>query len=187
MSDFAKNHTARLRLKYVAVGKPHVMTWRYNEPEGGPTTEVWAKIDEFFAALEPTLFTGFAFTGAEFANQNSDVFFPISVAALSPTPGGGAATKGDAPAFVSFTGKTLLGNPAVIYLYGVNANGDSANATTWDYRLYDTENTAVLNALTALTNPPTTLIGIDREQIIWNRYMNLGYNARAQRRARVVT
>lgn len=182
--DFAKNHTARLRIKYIAVGKPHVMTWRHNSISGEPTTELWAQIDEFLTALEPQMFTGFTITGAEWAGRNSDVFLPVSAAALSPTPGGGAATLGDAPAFISFTGKSTQGNPAVIFLYGINIQGDTGDGANWDYRVTAVENANVANALAALQSVDNQVVAIDRTQVFWNQYCNTAYNARAQRRAR---
>lgn len=183
MPDFAPNYTPRFKLRYRGGLRNHAQVWRTPNTSGELAAGLMLDVNDFLSALAGVLFTDFAILGGEYAAQNSDVFLPVDVSPIAVTPSGGTPNTGDSPQFISFQGKTLFGNRASIYQFGISSAGDSASGVSQDYRLSRMDASYVSNALTVLEGS-SNIYGIDRQTIYWHQYANLGYHAHYQRKAR---
>jgi hypothetical protein len=185
MADYAPNYTARYRIRYVSLGKPHLATFRHTGPTRAPGAAFLTGLSDFLSATAPIRYSDWTITSAQSAAENSDIFLPES---LPPAVDAGAATPGGSqfrPVFVSFQGQSDFGNRCSVYLFGIALDpAQPSPGVTGDYRINNAEDattTAIVAALAAIPD----MVAIDRAAPNWNAYMNIAYNAYYQRRARV--
>lgn len=184
MADYATNYTHRYRLRYRCGTLVHRTDIRYGGDPGGPDLGFIADVGALFDALTPYLCNDISLIDASFADENSDTFLPTSPPVLTATPNPlNGATKGKAPRFISFGGKSALGTMARQYIYGLHSF-ENETAEGDDYRLYQAESAAAAAIITAYI-AVTDKVAIDRQSVgfIYN-YCNLGVNPRVLRSVR---
>jgi len=163
----------------------HTIAFRTPAPTIADTWFVTALADvnAFFTALAPLLFNDFAFTDCSF--QAAGTLFSVPAPPPAPiTPGGGSPTKGDAPRFISFVGRSSGGRKVALTVYGVTADpGNSDQAISQDYRLLYGEQAQVAAAITVLVYSSFSAVD-GPEPVTWKQYANLGYNSHFQRKLR---
>lgn len=185
MSDYAPNHTARLKLRYRVAATFHTMTLRSrgNGPVDEDSSALMGDLNNWLNVIEESLFNDFTIISARWAAKDSDIFLPIPMISWTFVPSGGAPTPGDKPQFGSFQGVTRLGNRASILLFGVVWQGDSVVTGQSDYRLTGEELPAIETVVNQM-NLSESMVGIDLADVIWYPYFNLGYHGHWQRKAR---
>jgi hypothetical protein len=183
MPPISPANTARYFIYYKANGKGHKTQFRYNDggtpaqPELGFRNNVTVFLNTV-AALMPSNLT---YVKATFAATNSNIELPADLPLL--LAGGAAAPMiSNLPASLSITGKSPFGRAWNFKMLGVGISPANNTGVTEDYRLYPAENptaAAILSALAGLDQ-----LAIDGLIPIVNPYVNLGYNAYWQKKAR---
>lgn len=184
MADFAPNFTARYRYRYQTVGKNHSQTWRVAADVTDPTA-IAAKVGLFLDDLADSLWDDFTILGAEFALADSDVFLP---AVLPSFGGGNVASSGQEPSDAayagSFVGRTIAGQKARMFQFGLNFV-ESVRATIGnDWKILSSEASTVSAAIVRLNETSPAIVGNDNEIVVWYEYINVKYNDRWVRRLR---
>lgn len=184
MPDYAPNYTARYRLRYQTVGKSHSMTWRQPASET-EDTDIAAKVGLFLNDLADSLWDDFTIIGADWALADSDVFLPGSLPSFD---GGNVASSGQSPsdaAFaISFVGRTISGNKARMFLYGLNFPTMVRTSSGNDFKIVSAEASTVSDAIVRLNETSPPIVGNDNTTAIWYEYVNIKYNDRWVRRLR---
>lgn len=188
MTNFASNYTPRLKVKYSLAGREHTVSLRPNVAIA-PVDTV-DSIHSILSEFQPYMTNDFAFISAEYAAQGQDFFLPITTSLFTTSPIQGVNTdavlkRQAGEAFISLTGKTVLGNPWRFFIYGVTVAGGSSVADD-NYRVLPAENAAVPGILALVNDLADSIIftGIDRQRVIVNQYLNVGVSAYYQRKAR---
>jgi hypothetical protein len=183
VTDYAPNYTSRLFVEYRAAGRTHKTSFRYGDVAGPPPGSFISSLNDMLVPIANLLVEDFAILSASYIPLASTVALPTT-APTAPAGAGVAFTPGDAPRFISFTYKGLDGTAGRFTFFGATKDpGDSSDAAAQDYRILRAENAVVATALDklALVDGMTTISGAS---FIINQYVNLGYNAYWQRRAR---
>jgi hypothetical protein len=183
MADYAPNYTSRLFVQYRAAGRTHKVSFRYGTTDGPPSGDFISDLNDMLVPIANLLVNDFAILNASYIPIGGTVALPTTAPTLSSV-GGTGATAGDAPRFISFTYKGLDGTAGRFTFFGAAADpGDNGVAKAQDYRILRDEDAIVATALDklALVNEMTTISG---SGFIINQYVNLGYNAYWQRKAR---
>lgn len=183
MAPLPNNNTPTYYVDYTANGRAHTAQFRYNEPVDGPPPNApfIARVATLFADLAPALPTDFAITGARYRAKGGDV----SLAASAPaplTPPSGTPSPGEAPAFLSFVGRSALGRRCRLYILGVTVSAASEGGIFGNYRISRGESTTFDAALTNIQG--AGFVAVDGSPVVWYDYINIGYNAHWQKRAR---
>lgn len=181
MAPLPANNTSRLFIDYSANGREHTLMLRYPDDTSPPDSTVLEGIDDFLIACNPLMPTNWVFQGWRYSLEGSLVTLPLGGA---PTTFAGTATAvtAEAPAYITFVGRSVLGRRARIFLLGAGFTPAQEQGTLSDYRLYRSENAAVDAAYIALE--ASLVQAIDDANIDWYNYANLGYNAYWQRAVR---
>jgi len=182
MADYATINTGRYRVRYSAIAKTHVTTFRIGRTSI-PQATVVAQVETFLNALAPVRTLDWTVLGADSAGADSELFFP---AAPAPAPVAGTQGIGSlarSPVFISFQGRSTAGSRASLYIYGVGLDPVSGEASQLDYRIMTNESVWCTDAVNALNNS-TVFTAIDGLPVIWKPYVNVGVNAYYQRKKR---
>jgi hypothetical protein len=179
--DYAPEWTGRLRVKYKTNTKIHTSGFRY-EGEGAPSMDFVSGVQAFLTTLTPLLSSDTTHVATEYAEAGSNIFFPFVPLSVAGTVGGTGV--GDTPRFISFAGKSLAGKKVRVVMYGYSLEVVGKTLIA-DYRIYDSENTHINNALTALSGISDMVAPDGTGSIYWHQYANFGVNAYWQRRLRV--
>lgn len=180
MTDFAPNFTPRVEMQYTTLGRPHAMRWRI--ARGATVTDAEgaaSKMIAFLNAFRAALFTDFSITGWNWCAEDASAFLPIT-----PTSGsflGGtsglpleAVRRTVSAKQITFTGRSLIGGPATVYLYGTSFTPEAGSGN--EFRILSTESTDLAAAITALSELSPALVASDNQVVIWKAYANLKYN-----------
>lgn len=190
MPDFAPNFTARIRVRYSALGRSHSQTWR-TPAAGALDAGIGAAIVDignYYADIQAGLSSDFAILSTSFARENEDIFLP-SVLGVTVTPGGPTVSAPQARRMstqsLSFVGRTSAGLRAVIYQYGWLQDQlvDAVDAPD-NFRLDPGEDATIDTAIADLNGVLVTLCGNDGNGITWYPYANLKFNDYWLRKAR---
>lgn len=179
MADFAANYTPRYRVNYRVGGDEHSFIWR--APRGttrGDVAPYQAKAKQFLDALEDLRYTSWEVLGAEWAEQDTDIFLPTA----APAPVAGAASQiGSSTAkFITqyrFESRSVAqtGARGSFAIFGLSLDiDDSVNS---DFRIFGIENGTIsiaLGVLTELGGP--TLVCVDNGFALWRPYVNVKVN-----------
>lgn len=177
MPDFAPNYTARLRVAYTAVGKNHHMTWRMPaDTIAGDLSDYADKVIAFLAAIGPKLYNDTIITGWSWQAADSDIFLPYG----GPAWSAGAVSVSGRPSSqeamaLSFVGRSVLGQRAAFFLYGVGVN-PVTDVDSFDFRIHASEDANVSTALAVLNDAVPQLVANDNASVIWYEYANMKYN-----------
>lgn len=184
MADFAPNFTPRYKVRYSSLGATHTMQFRISR---GSTnfTGIATKVGAFLAAIQSTLFDDWTVLGALGAFEDSDIFLPVEEPA---NPTGAIAVPTvlgvHRPLSISFPGRSILGQRAILYLYGAAYFPVATVATHADYRLTSAENAPIAAAITALNELSPAIVGNDDATVVWYQYANQKINDHWLRKAR---
>lgn len=185
MADYAPHYTPRYRMRYRVLGQVHTATIRF--PRGSTTvsSEGAAFFTDLLDVFGLRLMSDFSILGADVALTDSNVFLP---AANLPVLNDTSAAAGDEsykPVYVSFVGRSIAGHRAVMFLYGLAFSPNSAENTANDYRIQSTEDNAVLQAVSVFNGVTgIDLVANDNNDVVWYPYVNVGFNAYYQKKAR---
>ena len=175
MTALSPDNTARLYVDYTATGKEHTVIFR---PQTGVTIEQLRDWVHDWLTDNAALFaTTTVFHDARHSLQNSNVTNPISwtaVVGTSDVP----ADVDRAPRFGSFVGRSAQGHRVKFGIYGIAFVDDAS------YRWNAAESAGVTNAVADLNDLQAKLGTITGSKAVWKQYMNTGYNAYWQRKAR---
>lgn len=186
MANYAPNFTARLRVRYTTGVRAHSMLFRAASSTVLQSLDFVEGVQDFFAALASTMYSGWQVTGAEVADVNSDIFLPST--RVPATPGGKTAIAQPlraTPNALGFVGRTTGGHRVSLWVYGTNFEPTSTGAG--NYRLTTAEEPVVSGGIGALMG----LFSLgwrgpdDLPVAAVYPYANLSVNAYLQRRARV--
>lgn len=182
MTDYAPNNTGRYRIRYTAAGSTHNITFRY-EGDTGVSAGFVSGVESFLGVLSGYMPADLGVIGAFQAVRGSDIFLPLVNAPVwNPLAGGVFADVSDSAAFATFSGLSVLGTKARLQVMGMKYSADDS-ALFGDYRIQLTDSGGLDALLPALRAIPG-LVAIDGEPILWYSYLNLGYHAHFQRKAR---
>lgn len=168
MADYAPNVTPRYRLHYTCGGRAHTTMCRgpRSTTAAVMTTIGQALFNGLFDALKAALFDDLAFTAAEYALTDSDLFFPTTLpAAVAGTVAIATASKQDSITHLTFSGRGTLGSKVSYKVYGIALNPDVVpdNAYT-DFLILSTEDGNVANAVAVLNAGGNNIVAVDNSK-----------------------
>lgn len=185
MTDFAPTATPRYKTKYNVLGQNHSATIRFPRDAASWQADAAGLMTDLFTALAPKLFNSFAVIGADYAEQDSDVFLPSASIPVATSPAGGGGDSSYAPQYCSFVGRSATGGRAVIFIYGWAISPHGADNTANDWRVLATEDSDVADAVAILNGGSSVFLAANDGGIVtWYPYVNVGQNAGKQRKAR---
>lgn len=178
MADFAPNFTARYRVRYSVLGHTHTMQWRIARGAGvAGLNAMILKVAAFLNAMTVSRYTDWTVLGATYAAEDSDIFLPAG----APTVSAGTATIPTDPLSESilstgFVGRSVLGQKARVFVYGVATGPEIAAASVDNFRLTAAESTEINNAVVVLNNGSPNVVASDDANVSWYSYANTKYN-----------
>lgn len=180
MAPLPYNNTGIAFVDYTANARAHTVQFRYGG-EGGPPGGLSGAIANILAAAMPFMPTDFAVLGARYQSAGTNFSVPWAVS-FGTLTGTGVAKPGEAPAFVSFVGRSALGRRARVYFLGASISAADEGGSAADYRQTTAESANVTNVRNAII--AAGLVAIDSQGVTWYPYANIGYHAYWQRRMR---
>lgn len=180
MAPLPENNTGVVFFDYIANGREHTTQFRYDGP-GAPPTGFAASLFDFFDAAGYFMPEDWIAVAWRYRAEGTNITLPL-LDALPTLEGANTPSNSEAPAFVSFIGRSTLGSRARVYLIGAGLTPASETGAASDYRLTAAEATQVLTAIQQLAL--VDVRAIDSAPIAWKSYVNLGYHAYWQRRVR---
>jgi hypothetical protein len=175
MAPLNPNSTDRAWLKYTSMGTEHELMFR--QPDATPQADIIANAVGIANALKSFMWTGDSFIGLRHADGGSNLSFPLAWTAIAGTNDTTPVTDDEAK-FVAVAGRSLGGRrsrmtfftpyPSDALGYRTPAPGSFAPGALW---------TAVQGM-----EPPN--VAVDEQEVIWNSYINIGYNSYWQRQLR---
>lgn len=134
-------------------------------------------INALLVAVRPLIYSSVSFYRLRRASDESVFSFPVPWLAVSGAAAGTLQAQ-DYPVFMSFVGRSSGGRRVRKTFYGVTFRPDD------NYRIQRAENVNIDNAIGVLLDTPPSEVAIDSSPVIWNEYVNTGFNAYYQRQAR---
>lgn len=184
MTAYAPDFTARLKVAYRANGKNHKVQFRAADAATAGGIAFTGLVTDFFITLTSFMPTDWVVLGASVAEVGSSVFLPLAIPPVAPTATGTLGGLADSPQFLTAVGLTSAGSSARLYLIGAAVSADSSGNYS-DYRVTPSEVVSVGAIISALNDLVTGgMVGNDGNPITWYSYLNVGYNAYWQRKAR---
>lgn len=141
-------------------------------------------IADFLNAYTANRYTDFAILSCKWAPGGQTYMLPIAAPSGIATGTAAITTGSNQPAYLRHEGLTTGGNPWSVTLYGSDfrAVTESGNSLA-DYVLTSVESAVIANAVIALLGIPG-LCGADSGSVLPYDYVNVGYNAHWEKRAR---
>lgn len=169
------NNTDRAWLKYTSMGKEHEICFRF--PSTTAQATIVSTLATFAGSAKALLPTTDSFTGLRHADSGSNLSFPLAWTPVTGTSAN-AVELDDVAHFISMTGRSLGGYRCRVTLF-VPSIGD----------IYNFRTTAGANGQAAIFDSAVkaitpALVAVDGANVIWNGYVNIGYNAYWQRQVR---
>ena len=185
MPDFAPNYTARLRVTYTVAGATHHTTWRLPAASGYADIGVYAaKFIALLDIMDAKIWSDFTINSWSYQLADGVIFLPFGGAFWAA---GGVSPSGRSPSqkalALSFVGRSVAGQRAAFFLYGVATN-PMTDTDTSDFRIHSAEDTIIGNAVGILNDTSPSLVANDNEDVIWYEYANVKYNDYWTRRLR---
>jgi hypothetical protein len=185
MPAYAPTFTARYIVRYSAFSRQYSIQFRSTSTAATAPQSIVTAAAAFLDALAPVRSNTWTVLNALWYRINQNV----SVPAPAPTVAAGTANisgphTSRAPGYWGFTGRTVNGQRAQLFLYGVALNPPGASIEG-DWRISSSESSVVSAAVAALNNAASQgLCGSDGATITWKPYVNIGFNSYQIRRAR---
>jgi len=177
--DFAANYTPRYRVNYRVGGDEHSFIWRAERGTvRGDVAPYASKATTFLDALEDLRYASFTILGAEWAEQDTDIFLPTT--APSPVPGAATEIGSSVAKFITqyrFESRSVApsGARGSFAIFGLSLDIDDAiNA---NFRIHTTENGTISTAIGVLTEVGgPSLVCVDNGFALWRPYVNTKIN-----------
>lgn len=169
------NNTDRSWLQYTMMGTQHELCLRW--PNATTQATVIAQNTALANALKPYMSTADSFTGLRHSDGGSNLSFPLAWTSIVGTNSGTPETD-DESKFMALSGRSLGGYRCKTTFF-TPFIGDVRG-----YRVavgIDSACDALYNGILALTPDP---VSKDGQSVIWNAYINIGYNSYWQRQLR---
>lgn len=179
MADFAQNYTPRYRVHYRVGGDEHSFFFRAPRLTTRADVAPFAlKATSFLDALEDLRYASWTVLGAEWAEQDTDIFLPTT----PPTPVPGAATEiGSSTAkFITqyrFESRSVAptGARGSVSIFGLSLDLD--DNILGDFRVFGIENGTISTALGILSETGgADLVCVDNGLALWRPYVNVKVN-----------
>lgn len=164
------NNTDIAWLKYTSMGVEHELMFR--QPPATPQIDIIANATALATALKPFMKTTDSFIGLRHQDSGSTLSFPLAFTAIAGT-GTFTPDNNDKPRFESITGRSLGGYRSRITFFTAQP------ADALGYRL---AGVSPLQSAVQAMEPPA--VAVDGLEVVWNNYLNIGYNAYWQRQSR---
>jgi hypothetical protein len=172
MPDYAPNVTARYKVKYQAVGRTHTVQCRLQRGSiaGDIISNGAAFIQSVFSASTGLLTDDFGFISAEYALEDSDLFFPAAVPGVVVGLIDVALfSKQDSITHYTFSGRGSGGSKVNMKLYGLASSPDDLPDNLWsDFVVNASESPTVEGMITALNSAPAGIVAIDNTRPTWH-------------------
>lgn len=180
MADYLATNTPRLRLLQTGPRGSHHMTFRL-----APGTSQAAGITAVTPVAElmlPFCFSTTSWASAEWANEGSDIFLPVTWTPIThAVPDAIADNAHPYGLYLNFMGRSLGGSRCAWYLFNVpNAISTANNRLT----VGENSNLAALLAAMNANTPP--LVGIDQTAFVMKGYGNSGINDKVAKKSRAL-
>ena len=175
LPDLPPENTLRAWLKYTWGDQEHELCFRLGS--GATTGDVQLHAASFAAALKNYIGTTDAFTALRYSAAGSTLSFPL---AFTATAGTNSAPTNDQQraSFVALAGRSSGGYRCRITFFS-NYWG-----TENDFRSSTTGSNAGAALYSVATTVTPALTAIDGNAVIWNAYVNQGFNSYWQRQFR---
>jgi hypothetical protein len=178
MTPLSPYNTQRYLVHQVTNGGSHTTLFRANSASTPAT--VIAAINSFLTQLKGSMLTTWSAVGLDYAPAFNPVTTPQTFTAIVGTNSTGATDHTKDPIFITFLGRTSGGRRARLSFFG------SAFVPDQNYRI-DPGQAANLTTCIGILNGDTSgLSAIDGSKPLWKLYVDAGFNAYQQRRARRV-
>lgn len=169
------NNTDIAWLKYTSYGVQHEIMFR--QPSATPQADIIANAVDLANALKAYIPSADAFIGLRHQDSGSNLSFPLAWTAISGT--GATPTEFDDKAkFVSVVGRSLGGYRCRMTLFTPYPSDNGG------YRVPAGNGGVYQAMLDAVQAMEPAAVAIDGQEVIWNQYTNVGYNAYWQRELR---
>ena len=170
MPDWAPDYTPRAVLKYRSAGLGHSWTLRFARGTdlGDVEADSAAYMAAFITALETVLPTDFAITEAFTIDQDSNIQIPFGTNPVLPTGDVDYTTMSneDKARSLGFAGKSTLGLPGRLFIFGIAINPDTTSPGGINYGLMTAAEYPIIeDAVAALNAAP--FVANDGAQIIY--------------------
>lgn len=184
MPNFAPNYTPRVRVTYRVQGALHRLVARIARGSDISAAETAiADLDTAISQLNDRLYVDWEFVGADFCDQDSNLFDPLAVSfsltvgtiATGTRPGTQKALELTCPYRTSNNGHGFVA------LYGTGFS-PGTEGSTGDFRVTAGEDADVLNFIEALQSAPW--VGGNNNSARFKNYVNIHFNRRWERRVR---
>ncbi len=164
------NNTDRAWLKYTSLGIQHEMVFRLPSATSQATfiTVATALANALKSFLAPTD----SFSGLRHQDSGSTLSFPLAFTSIAGTGTPGTEKDNEAK-FWALSGRSLQGYRCRLTFFPAVEDGDTG---------YRTAGSSTL--LTAVQSLTPSLVAVDGQVVIWNNWLNKGYNAYWQRQLR---
>lgn len=180
MAPLPENNTGRVLVDYTSNTRSHTAQFRY-AGAGAPDAAFLTAVGQMMVVMESFMAVDYNLTGWRYVPQGGD--FSIDIADTPPSVTGiGTTTLGEAPAFLSFVGRSLGGKRCRLYFIGTNVSPADEGGGIGNYRLTPSESTALQDALDILVAAP--FVAIDGLEPVWKDYANAGYHSYWQKAVR---
>jgi len=166
MAPLPIDTTARLKVTYNVGGFTHQFMVRLSLEYVLATAET--EIASWLTSLT-SLFWASTITKVELAEQGSNLFFPYASSLSTVIWGSGANSIGNNPLQLNFVGRSAGGRRSRVGLFGYKG-------VFSEWKLTSTENTAILNAVSALNSAVNAFVAIDGFPPTWYPYGDVGVN-----------
>jgi hypothetical protein len=180
VSALPPNNTGRVLLDYFANGQGHTMQWRYTGL-GAPSSGFLEDVDSVLIALNPFMPTDWEFQGWRYVPA-SGTFSTVITSPPTTFDGARDVELYAAPAYLDVPGRSTGGRRIRFFALGVGIAPRPSTSASNDYRLTIVENADAAALVLALSTGG--FCAIDANDVNWKPYVNLGFNAYWQGKAR---
>ena len=170
MTNWAPDYTPRAILKYRSAGLGHSWTLRFARGTdlGDVQADAASWMADFVTALESVLPTDFAVTEAFTIAQDTNIQIPFDNPVVVPDGAVDFTTMSneDKARSLGFAGKSTLGLPGRLYIFGIAINPDTTSPGGINHGLLTAAEYLIIeDAVAALNNAP--FVANDGAQIIF--------------------
>lgn len=169
------NNTDIAWLKYTSAGVEHELMFR--QPFDTTQADIIANAVAMATTLKTIMPTTDAFIGLRHQDKNSNLSFPLAWSAIAGTRADSYEVD-DKPKFFSRTGRSLGGYRSRITFFSPFAL-DSVG-----YRVPVSTAGFSQTFAAAIDDMEPAQVAVDGNLVVWNNYVNIGYNAYWQRQQR---
>jgi hypothetical protein len=170
-----ENNTDRAWLKYTSAGVEHELCFRL--PSATPQSTFITVATAIANAMKNMLTTADAFTGLRHADAGSNLSFPLAWTAIAGTNSTSWELE-DKAHFWALSGRSLDGYRCKVTFFSVYVDD------TKQYRTPAPGTGGAGQFYSAITGASPSLVSVSGAAMIWNAYINQGYNSYWQRELR---